>query len=534
MPPRRGEKRQRATLPASCMKFHPACATPPQPQMNGSPRPLLPTALVGGKPPPANACCFCLLPGGTADGQAPLLTTVLNAPKLHYHEECAVFSSALQTTPARFHGALRDHDVLAEWQRSRGLVCALCNKQGGASVACRGQASCRRSYHLPCARQAAIQATEAGELLPVVFACTPTSREVACPDHAGDLPAEAIIQEPAGPWLEALYGWHGGDVAARGRWLATIKRRNTGTARPFATAPSAAAASTLVRTPFAVPKTYHVEGHTWQTTACVNWSVPPPMRPGERRILGVTVSGELISAFDAVQAAFLKESRKKKGPGTQELRQFVVLGSHPAEELAKAADALHAAVCCEKELGPRQVLRTKVQLPDRLSVDVASTFQVFPIPTNDPREGLAGDLDARGVRARCALEPYSFVGVYAGLQMGPKGLNSLLRDRRLASALKMPVTGGLALNEQVLQELALKELALKVDSYGADDNGLHLVPLTAAEAEEQARNSNLRHEPKPVPEARFVKEALRLGGESWVNTTTAWLYGNETALINDP
>lgn len=149
-------------------------------------------------------CCFCGRPGDAAvPGElAALLTASLpSLGALHFHEACAGYSTGIaagrliagsRTREPWRHGEIPAQRVAAERSRGSLLECDVCDRRG-ATLACRGIAACGRSYHLPCAREAAQRGG-------VVF--SEGVLECACAQHAGGwvLPC---LRWPAGsgsPW----------------------------------------------------------------------------------------------------------------------------------------------------------------------------------------------------------------------------------------------------------------------------------------------------------------------------------------------
>lgn len=113
-----------------------------------------------------DVCCFCGRPEDAAvPGElAALLTAARPRLKaLRFHEACAGYSTGIaagrlvggsRTREPWRHGEIPAQRVAAERSRGASLECDVCGGRG-ATLACRGIAACGRSYHLPCAREAA-------------------------------------------------------------------------------------------------------------------------------------------------------------------------------------------------------------------------------------------------------------------------------------------------------------------------------------------------------------------------------------------
>ena len=139
---------------------------------------------------------------------------------LKYHEACAAYSMVIAMKHPK-HGSIQEWLVSSEAQRGSNVICVLCRKPG-ATIKCSGK-SCPRSYHLPCAREAAMNTNanlRVDEAMRPVFAALDSNSSnedsntvnnsgrlaLACSDHA----CEAIknpLREPAGLWFDKCGGW---------------------------------------------------------------------------------------------------------------------------------------------------------------------------------------------------------------------------------------------------------------------------------------------------------------------------------------
>lgn len=112
-----------------------------------------------------------------------LSATLPHLGSLRFHEACASYSTGIAAgrliggsrirEPWR-HGQIPAQRVAAEHSRGASLDCDVCGRRG-ATLACRGISACGRSYHLPCAREAAQRGS-------VVF--SEGVLECACAQHA--------------------------------------------------------------------------------------------------------------------------------------------------------------------------------------------------------------------------------------------------------------------------------------------------------------------------------------------------------------
>jgi hypothetical protein len=139
------------------------------------------------RPPKEGLCFFCERP---ADGETPETGSLQTASrplplagKSHaflYHSTCVAYANSMRLqalvardTPEGDADRPPCDALFGAWRTSRSAVCRRCCAPG-ASVPCKAGVECGFTYHLPCAREAALE----GE---VVFATA--ARACACSKH---------------------------------------------------------------------------------------------------------------------------------------------------------------------------------------------------------------------------------------------------------------------------------------------------------------------------------------------------------------
>lgn len=419
---------------------------------------------------------------------------------VRYHETCAAYSTFIANTHQRC--GIPDVKVHIEVKRGSLVLCDICRRPG-ATLKCK---ACTVSFHLPCAREAAMgmKKTLYGGF-PVFSSC---SLQLACSQHAAVLTHP--LEEPAGLWLEKKGGWRrlleeaatkdskvdnnseknamneegerrvsGGGrnpshvvatASVRDRTLALLEESTSNDTDAGAQddhgegavdqQPMAEDQQTVLEvmeiekkeSEVDVSETYDIAGHEWEVAA--NVCRLPPLRPGEARMLGVTLSSPVYALAQRVMAAFIVASRKTKG-----LRPVVVLrevsDEFTEEGLKKIAMMLQNQICTAVGVNKFGIIP---DLPELLPTH--PSLEAFHIPKDDARRGLANDPDALGVRVRKEAQPvspYEVMGVYGGIQMFKKEYSSLKNDDKLWERL------GLRCKE---------EFMIKVEAYAADEGAL--------------------------------------------------------------
>lgn len=416
-------------------------------------------------------------------------------------------------------------------------------------------------------------------------------KELACGEHAATITDP--LHEPAGVWFEKCGGWDGqcpvsaaptevwdededqqgsgsqvllDDAAAcePGALNRHGSSEQTHTTLCHSMSTAAAAADALVadaalalqaRPTSAVPvpqeprklgdsSSFDIPGHRWEVAACVQGPLPP-LRPGEGRVLGVTMSAPVYAAFCRANEAFTVAAAKDSS-----LRQVVPLyevgQAFTKASLNRIANALQKAVCGAVCVANFQDIK---EFPE--VVPCHKSLEVFCIPKDDARQGLAAEPGAMGVRVRsggAGVRAFEVLGIYGGLQLFHEDFGKIQSDMQLAKSL------GFRVKEQ---------LNTRFESYAADEGknvSVMCLPilyftclffyillycfsflcLNIAEhvlfvPETQNEMANTRYA-GPVPEATFARDAThnRYRDSKYWLITTAFLYGNLTCLINDP
>lgn len=295
---------------------------------------------------------------------------------------------------------------------------------------------------------------------------------------------------------------------------------------------------------------FDIQGHTWELGSCVDRL--PPLRAGEGRMLGVTMSAPVYAKAQQSIASFLDAAAKNPGYRYVVALQPITLEFH-AESIAVIENAVSRAVMsafleesqkegsslvldvaaateaiatadwekwmkkampqnntavkgtCNNNNNNRNTGKTAFTLPETMSTH--PSLQMFKINKRDRRRGLAQDPNAMGVRVRKdkpSISPFQFIGPYAGLTMFP--IDSCHFAKNSSFAIRLGFQ-------------SFQELSTQVDVYSADFE--HLFEDFAP----------------PIPESDFAKEACQEHNSKdqhhWL-FTTAYLYGNITSLINDP
>ncbi|KAK9816548.1 hypothetical protein WJX72_001809 [[Myrmecia] bisecta] len=216
-------------------------------------------------------------------------------------------------------------------------------------------------------------------------------------------------------------------------------------------------------------------GGTHQFTGFVHRQ--PPLEKGERRVLGHTLSARVAANYECLQ-------KRSKLAFITPISKQAAFTPAILDQIAKAVDE------CISSHMPAQVSREASfrQWLDALPADlpVGNSVEVFRIPPDDPRQGLAAS-GGLGLRATRPLAVGTILGPYRGHVLFQSEFNQRKRDPS-----PQWEQGVFAFREQM-------------ESFGAD---ISVADDISPHCKALAKVENL--------------------------TISAFMYGNETCLINDP
>lgn len=516
-----------------------------------------------------NACCFCQRPADDAapGGLGALIQCTSGNTALKYHEACAAYSMVIAMNCPK-PGSIQEWRVNSEAQRGSNVICVLCRKTG-ATVKCNGK-GCPRSYHLPCAREAAMKLNlnvRMDESLRPVFAAVGTSasggvemknnarrNELACSDHAG-VSISNPLEEPAGLWFEDCGGWDCHCPEATTVLLSggSLEKGKTLDAAAAAAGGGAGAAGATIGA-----GGRQGEGSSDQTreeemlddrlasTAAVTVGAaapPQPQQPLETAAAPASACNQKVATYD-IPNHIWEVSACVQGPlpplRPKEGRVLGVTLSAPVFvayrrtvsafiSAAKKKPALRHVVVLENNASvmPKKGLieiaksvqkaickAAKVESIKKVPLDLPRkvpchpSLEAFCISKDDPRAGLASEPGSLGVRVRLHAKS---IKPYEFLGIYG-GLQLYFDDHiKMCDDVQLAKAIGLRCKQQ---------LATKIESYTADEEHMQ----------------HVEHFEETVAEACFLDHAT--GGwfknkSSWL-CTQAFLYGNMTCLINDP
>ncbi|PRW45110.1 glycine oxidase isoform X1 isoform A [Chlorella sorokiniana] len=238
---------------------------------------------------------------------------------------------------------------------------------------------------------------------------------------------------------------------------------------------------------------WRLQGHQWQLSGDIGG--PPPHGPEDIVVLSTVIPQR--RQFEAVTRAY--EERMRANP--KDCPPVVVSKTGwltRKEQRDKVGSAIQAYI--EGHLGAE--LTSAAQLPAVLPV--ADCGEVFSIPPDDPRRGLASQPGALGWRNKASAgrtRKFTVLGSYQALQLKGHHYEDMMEDFELAEHM----------------DLSRPEMRLRLQMYGAD--------------------ADLRcflDKGSPIPAAKPLFEECGLRGNARKTFVfSAFGYGNEMALVND-
>ena len=197
--------------------------------------------------------------------------------------------------------------------------------------------------------------------------------------------------------------------------------------------------------------TFDIPGYRWQIGACIQGELPP-LRPGEGRVLGVTMTSPVYAAYCRATTAFNAAAAENKT-----LRHVVPLfevgDTFTKASLKRISNAVEKAIFGSSVKADN--FQSVTVLPERVMCH--NKLETFCIDKDDPRRGLAADKNPVGVRVKSgggAIRAFELLGIYGGLQLFHEDFNVLLEDEQLAMRLGFDCK---------------QQLATQLNSYGADE-----------------------------------------------------------------